>query len=305
MRNIFNKNYSVITFATNKFNYLQFAFNLARSILLRDDISIYIISNLNYPVPIELERNVFILPAKPEHAEMGIGMKLYMDEYLQTENSLFIDSDCICFGSLSKIFNDIKGQDVTVAGNMVNSNLWCTQDQADVIYKEFNLNHLIRFNGGLYYIKKSKTTQLIFDKARTIANNYDEYGFGRIKNKWINEEIPLSVAMMIYQQLPLNDNGTYMTDLFTDHRPYKLNVLKGKRLLKNPAVQHRYWYPALYSPIVLHFGGNNLFSYPYIAQIFLLKLNSIGFSVWISSALVSCFIHPLFRFYYFVKIFIK
>jgi len=52
---------------------------------------------------------------------------------------------------------------------------------------------------------------------------------------------------------------------------------------------------------VLHFGGSNLSSYPYISQAALLKLDNFGLPVWLSSAIVSVFVHPVFQFYYWLK----
>ena len=82
-RHLYSSDYSVLTFATNKLSYLELALNCARSILLHNDISIYIVSNLNFTIPDTLKSKVFIIPPMPGHAEMGIGMKLHIDQYLQ------------------------------------------------------------------------------------------------------------------------------------------------------------------------------------------------------------------------------
>ena len=276
----FDKNYSVLTFATNDQRYLKFAFNCARSILLFNDIDIYIVTNVETAIPNDIINNVFLLPAQTAHAKLGVGMKLYMDTYLQTQHSLFIDSDCLCFGSLKPIFTACAGKDIAVVGNIVASASWCGDEQAEIIKDNFGIDKLIRFNGGLYYMQKTPGTEQIFDKARAIADKYDDYHFARINGKWMNEEGPLSIAMMLHSQQPIADNGTYMTDLFTDIQPDKLNVLKGVSTLSNPAPlspRHREWYPEkTYSPIIIHFGGGNLKTYRYISQSVLLKLNSIG-----------------------------
>lgn len=296
--------YSVITFATNKTDYFKFALNCAQSILLHNDLPVYIVSNMDIAIPEKFRERIFIIPAKPEHAALGIGIKLYTDEYLQTEHTLFIDSDCICYDSLGKIFKACDGMDVSAAGNVVPTENWCGDELAKTIKDNWRLDKIIRFNGGFYYFRKSQLTTKIFDQARGIAEKYDEYGFVRIKDKWMNEEVPLSIAMTLNGQSPIADDGTYMTDTFTDHRPKQLNVLTGVRVLKNPALpsmQHRPWYPGSYSPVVLHFGGSNLSSYPYISQTALLKLDNFGLPVWLSSAIISGFLHPVFRFYYWLK----
>jgi len=296
--------HSVITFATNQLTYVKFALNCAQSILLHNDIPVFIVSNLDFSIPAKFKDHVFIIPPKPGHLLLGIGMKLHIDEYLQTEHTLFIDSDCICFDNLGDIFTACAGMDVSVAGNIVKAGSWCGEPLARVVKEHWGLDELIRFNGGLYYIKKSGTAHRIFDKAREIAVDYDKYGFDRIKNKWINEEPTLSIAMMLNNQKPIADDGRFMTDLFTDHRPGELNVLKGTRLLNNPPVPlpgHRAWYPAKYSPILLHFSGTRLNSYPYVSQGVLLQLRRIGIPVWAASFIVSVDVHFLFRVYHWFR----
>ncbi|MEO8884773.1 MAG: hypothetical protein ABI367_01845 [Mucilaginibacter sp.] len=303
-RHTFSADYSVITFATNKQSYVQFAFNCTRSILLHNDISIFIVSNLNFTIPEALKNNVFIVPARQEHVALGIGMKLHIDKYLQTPYSLFIDSDCMVYGSLAPVFEAAGNNDITVAGNITAAQNWCGNEQAETIKQHFGLTELIRYNGGLYYLKKSAHTTRMFDKARAIGEKYDEYGFSRINNKWINEEAPISIAITLNHQHPMPDNGQFMTDLFTNSRPDTLNVLTGAIQLKNPPLpsgKHRPWYPVAYSPIILHFGGSSINSYPYNSQIALLKLNDMGLPLWLSSFIVTLFIHVPYKMWYWFR----
>jgi hypothetical protein len=290
LRQPFNNEFSVITFATNKLSYVRFALNCAQSVLLYNDIRVYIVSNLNFKIPAHLKQNVFIISANDQHALSGIGMKLYIDQYIQTKQNLFIDADCLCYGSLEPIFKACEGKNVSVVGTIVNASEWCGTEQAKVIEKEFGINQLVRFNGGLYFIEKTKKTTQVFDFARSIFPHYDHYGFQRINNKWINEEGLISISMIKFNETPIADDGRYMTDLYTDPHPARLNVLNGTRELNNPPEgkpKHRPWYPkGKYSPIVLHFGGQKIHSFPYITQYALLKLSankiSINLSTWIS-----------------------
>ncbi len=300
--------YSVITFATNNSDYGRLALNCAQSVVLHNNLPVYIVSNLDLKIPDKFRGSIIKINAKPEDAILGIGMKLHIDEYIQTEHTLFIDADCICFGALGKIFDACKHADVSVAGNIAPVESWCQPVVAETINGEFDLTETIRFNGGLYYIKRSAAAKTIFGKARQIAEKYDHYQLNRSKSVWMNDEVPLSVAMMLYRQKPMADNGSFMTDLFTDHRPAKLNVLKGARLLQNqpyPMPKHRPWYPPKYAPVILHFGGNNLKSYPYKSQSLILKLNRFNLPVWLSSLIVNVFVHVPYRSYHWIMGFIR
>lgn len=293
--------YSIITFATNKTTYFEFALNCARSVLIHNDIPFYIVTNLHVVIPNELKQHVFIIRAEPEHAAMGIGIKLYTNHYLQTVETLFIDSDCLCFGKLQPIFDAAGKQSVSVIGTKVEAAKFCGDEQAKTINENFGISQLIRFNGGLYYLKKDEICHKIFEVARSIIPNYDKFGFSRIGGVHINEEGPLSISMIINKQAPIVDNGTYMTDLYTTPHPYGLNVLNGKSKLYNPESgepKYRSWYVGgNYSPIVLHFGGSSLKSFPYIKQNLLLYLNRIGLPIAFSSAIsllaieLPCFIY--------------
>lgn len=294
MRTKFSADYSVITFATNKLTYAWFALNCAQSIVIHNDLKVFIVSNLSFPIPAKFKQHIFVISPKPEHISLGIEIKLHIDEYLQTLHTLFIDSDCICFGDVSKIFDEARNQDVTVAGNIVPAQNWCGAQQAETIKKHFGLDELIRFNGGLYYIKKSTVSTVIYNKAREIAVQYDNLGFHRINDKGINEEGPMSIAMMLNRQQPMADDGSLITDTHTDQRPNTINVLTGELLMRNPSYpsrNHRSWYPTLYKPIILHFGGANLKAYPYRSQSLLLKLRATGAPVWLATVLVKIFIH--------------
>jgi len=296
------KDRSVLLLATNKREYLQFALNCAASIKLHNPgLQIFIATNIEVKEAIS---GVTFLSVSNELAKLYIEAKIYLDDFLQTEETLFIDSDCLCYGSLDPIFEACRGMDVTVIGRPVPLESYWGTGHSEFARKEFGIDKSILFNGGFYYFKKSELTKRIFDKAREISLKYDEYGFHRIKNKWKNEEDLLSIGMVANKQSPIADDGRFMTDLYTDHRPAILNVLKGERRLRNPAYpvrEPRGWYPATYSPVILHFGGSNLNSYPYVSQHWLLKLHKAGFSKAIASALVFIFIDVPFRSYYWIK----
>lgn len=293
MKRIFDKDHSVITFATNKPKYLNFAFNCARSVLLFNDINIYIVTNIEAPVPPDLNEKVFLIRPAPEHAAMGICIKLFTIDYVQTLHTLFIDADCLCYGDLNPIFEAAKPMSVTVAGNIVPSTNWVGDKFAKEMKVHWEIDKLIRFNGGMYYIKNNDTAKKIYATAQQITDNH-QYGYDVVKKKHINEEAQLSIAMTLHHQTPIPDDGRFMTDLFTDHRPNILNILRGDRVLNNPAPPaafHRPWYPKQYSPIILHFGGASINSYPYNSQKILLALKNIGIPAGINNLLVKTLIH--------------
>jgi hypothetical protein len=298
------KDRSVLLLATNKQEYLQFALNCADSVRLHNpDLPVFIATNVKADNP-KLQTGIKFIEVPEEIAQLYIEAKLHIDKFLQTEETLFIDSDCLCYGGLTPVFEACNGMDVTVVGRVIPlEQQWGTSGAA-FARKEFGINESILFNGGFYYIKKNAVATRIYDQARAISVKYDEYGFNRIKNKWKNEEDLLAITMIANKQRPIADDGQFMTDLFTELRPKVLNVLKGERLLQNPAYpspRHRSWYPSYYSPVILHFGGSNIRSYPYIAQSLLLKLRRNGVPAILSSIITFIFIHIPYKSYHWLR----
>ncbi|MES2428719.1 MAG: hypothetical protein V4560_17180 [Bacteroidota bacterium] len=293
---------SVILLATNQKKYLDFALNCAESIKLHNPgLPIFIATNI---ITDKEYRGVKFVPVSDEVAKLTIAAKIYLDQLIQTEETLFIDSDCLCYGNLDLIFNTCAGHNVTTVGRLISRGEEWGPKSAEHGMKNFGTDKFIIYNGGLYYIRKSDITNRIFEKARELYRKYDYYEFGRIKNGWVNEEQVFAIAMVLNNETPVADNGLLITDLYTDKRPRKLNVLTGNRLLRNftyPLTEPRSWYPAVFSPVVLHFGGDAIRSYPYISQVLLLKLNKIGYPVVLSSVIKYLLMDISFKTYHFIR----
>jgi len=294
---------SVLLLATNKQEYLQFALNCADSVRLHNpDLPIFIATNIK--IDSHTSRNdIKFLNVSEEIAELYLEAKLHLNDFLQTEETLFIDSDCLCYGDLTPIFEVCGDEDVTVIGKAIPIEGFWTGDGVRLARETLGIGYSMLFNGGFYYIKRSELTDQIFSAAREISGNYDAYGFHRIQNNWKNDEISFQIALAKYHQRPIEDDGRYMTDLFTDPRPV-LNVLKGKRRLRNitrTSDRNRPKYPPVYSPVILHFGGNNIRSYPYIAQSRLLKLHRNGVPAGLASIIVNIFMHIPYKTYHWLR----
>lgn len=288
---------SVLLLATNRQEYLQFALNCAASVNLHNPgLPVFIATNI---APTQSYPGVQFLNVSEELSKLFIEAKIYLDRFLQTEETLFIDSDCLCYGSLTPLFEACGGKDVTVIGRLIPlEDYW--SPNPEFARKEFSIDKSIIFNGGFYFLRKTELTERIFNRAREISVRYDEYGFNRIKNKWKNEEDLLSIAMIANKQEPIKDDGAFMADFSTDRQPLELNVLTGARILRNPAPGNKYrdWYPKTYSPILLHFGGSNLKTYPYVSQSLLLRLAKARVPKSIAAFIVACLLHIPYKTYH-------
>ncbi len=171
---------NVITIATGKYLYLEFAFNLARSFLWWNKdtgINFYLITDLDIALPFDLKDKIKIKLIKPDEVGSGFSSKLYLDKLAPQGQTLFIDSDCLVFSNLLYLFERFKGHAVSVVGTFIKDDEWF--GDIGKIRSSFNLPHLPKFNGGIYYLEKGEKANAVYDTARELEKSYDEIGFVR------------------------------------------------------------------------------------------------------------------------------
>lgn len=268
-----NKN--IITLATGKKFYFDLAINLARSFVVWNKhagIDFYIATDLNYELPDDLAGYIKIISLKPNQYGLGFSPKIHLDKIAPPGRTLFIDSDCLIFDNLLNVFERFEGKTVSVVGSHISSGEWF--GNIDIICKKFNLPHIPKFNGGLYYLENGPETTEIYKSAREIEKNYDEIGFVKLRNR-PNDEVIMALAMQIHNQTPVADDGKVMSDPQACPGGYKINIINGKRWLFNPPFPHplhQVWYPfEKVEPIIFHFLGSYTHDYPYRREAYRLK----------------------------------
>jgi hypothetical protein len=266
---------SVFTIATGSEVYLRYAFNLARSFALHNDVeqtSFYIVTDLRFAPPADLSF-VRSIDLPGEIASKGLSTKLHLDVLAPTEISLFLDADCLVFRNLEFIFERFRGHPVSVVGVAVADGDWCGPSAADLC-AQFGFASMPRFNGGLYYLEKGAVATSVYQTARQLQSRYDALGFHRHRG-WINEEPLVSLAMAVHSQVSIADDGCILSDLAAGLGHTDINVLDGKSVLYNPpppSTRHKWWQKTRgpYSPAVIHFTDG----FPYNRESFKLALKS-------------------------------
>ena len=266
---------SIFTIATGSEVYLRYAFNLARSFALHNDIeqtSFHVVTDLRCAPPTDLSFvRTIALPS--EITNKGLSTKLYLDVLAPTESSLFLDSDCLVFRDLRFVFDRFRGHAISVVGMAVADGNWCGPSAAALCSK-FGFASMPRFNGGLYYLEKGALAASVYQTARQLQSQYDILGFHRHRG-WINEEPLVSLAMAIHSQISIADDGSILSDLAAGLEHTDLDVLDGRSVLYNPpppSARHKWWQSTrgAYSPAVIHFADG----YPYNRESFKLALKS-------------------------------
>jgi len=262
-------NRNIITIATGKKLYMDLAVNLARSFFLwhrSADISFYIVTDNPQLFPDDITKLVKIITIKPGELGEGFSPKLYLDKLAPDGQTLFIDSDCLIFGDLSFIFKQFKGHSVSVVGNYIEDGEWFGDVAA--ICRRFNIPHLPKFNGGIYYLENGPEAVKVYNKARELEKQYDQIGFRRLRNR-PNDEVLMALAMQLYNQKPVDDDGTIMAEFVNFQSGIKSDLLSGTVELYNTPSHPNYqpsWHLQVAKPQIVHFLGHHNKLIPYIKE---------------------------------------
>jgi hypothetical protein len=266
---------SVLTIATGKKLYLDLALNLARSFFWwhpNTNITFQLATDQQEHIPADIGSKIQVIKINPGELGEGFSPKLFLDRLASEGQTLFIDSDCLIFGDLTRVFDAFKGHKVSVVGNYIADGEWFGDIKK--ICTDFKLPHLPKFNGGIYYLEKGPEADKVYKIARDLEKQYDEVGFVRLRNR-PNDEVLMALAMQLEGMTPLIDDGSIMSDPQACPGKYQLDVLNGRTLLINPPlpdVNHRDWYPfEKISPLVVHFLGYYTQHYPYRREVYRLE----------------------------------
>lgn len=265
---------NILTIATGKKLYVDLAVNLARSFYLwneNSNITFVIVTDLPQLIEEDVLKYSKIITVKKGELGEGFSPKLHLDQLAPEGQTLFIDSDCLIFGNLNNVFERFKGKSVSVIGGYIADGEWFGEIKD--ICQQFNVPHIPKFNGGIYYLEKGEIASKVYAKARELEKDYDKIGFVRLRDR-PNDEVLMALAMQIYGMTPLLDDATIMSDPQACPGGYKIDVIKGERWMLNPprpSPLRREWYPfEKIEPIIVHFLGYYTQHYPYLREVFLL-----------------------------------
>lgn len=252
------------------------AVNLIRSFLWwhpSTSINVQLVTDRPELLPAGIVDKIEIIQIQLNQYGIGFSTKLYLDEFAKDGQTLFIDSDCLIFGSLEFLFEKFKGNTVSVIGGYINNGEWFGDIKK--ICASYRIEKLPKFNGGIYYLEKGDLATKVYNDARAIEKLYDEIGFVRLRAQ-PNDEVIMALAMQLNNQKPITDDGRIMSDLQSCQGPYILNVIDGTAKLNNPPYpdpKHQNWYPfEKVSPIIVHFLGDYTSEYKYKLESYKLNL---------------------------------
>jgi len=193
----------------------------------------------------------------------GVRQKLYLDHYSPFEETLFLDADCLVFGSLKGIWEDCSAVDFGVFGNNITDirSWWYFADATPGFLA--GLRQIPRFNGGLYYFKKGAGTEAVFTLVRALADDYEESGLALFRQGVADEPL-FAVALGRLGLLALsNEEGQLATPDEFGFCTAHADVFAGRMTYKREGVER---------PVtVAHFFGEWTGTYLYLLEAFRLN----------------------------------
>lgn len=185
-----------------------------------------------------------------EDAHRSYMDKLELLKRAPYNENIFIDSDCIAFGDLNRFWAGFDGAtDFSAFGTTLPLDAtdgWFTREGAGKYSDQ--LDHLIYFHGGIYFIRRGATCDAIYGVARDIAAHYRDYRFRMFKNP--ADEPILALAMTVCGCLPAKREPWRIT-------LYNFTVYDEMDFFRRKLLYHRKGEPAGAPTecVLLHFGS--------------------------------------------------
>lgn len=239
-------NVGIITMAYGKQKYIDQAMTLARSLKIHmPGFKLGIITDRAEVDPI-FDDVINISDFKVA----GTLLKIRMYEDSPYQENFFIDSDCVVVRNFEDCLRDIRAYDFTPVCNQYlrdgDSDLWL-RDVGDAL-RRVNGESFPKFNGGVYFFRKSEQASAIFNRAYELLARQDELGILDFDSAGPGEETLIGLALAEMGMTDLyNDHGRLMRTPLNSSGPVTMDVMRGiSHFVKNGEAV---------SPAIVHFCG--------------------------------------------------
>jgi len=233
--------------------YVELAFNLARSFFHwnRDrSISFHLVTDLPLILPSDL-KEVVVNPVVAGRFGAGFSPKLWLDELAPAYQTLFVDSDCLCFGSLAPVFDRFAGKTVSVIGETRSTGEFF--GDIPTLCRNLKLPWIPVFVGAIYYLENSPAAKAVFAQARSFERDYDALGLVRLRGV-PNDEPLIALGMARHGLLPVPDDGGIKADAMHYLKFAEMDVLNGHIRVEKPVPGKSV--PSTASPVLFHFNSH-------------------------------------------------
>ena len=261
---------TIITIASGKKIYVDMACNLAMSFLLWNDpakINFNIVTDHPEYIPSFLQDKIKVIYKTSDELGGGFLSKLQIGNFIETSESIFIDSDCLVYGNLNPLFDAFKDHDVSVFGYNRTEGIdvgFC-KDIKSVIQSQ-GISYFPLICGSIYFARNNEISRKIFGFAKSMVKDYDSIGLVRLRNQE-NEEPLMAISMANFNQVPIGDFGNLKADRMF-YQYLSSNVLKGKARLWSKTLPVSEYSTLMSSePLIVHYNGAHADHFEYLSEV--------------------------------------
>lgn len=263
----------VLTIASGSDEYVMLAGALLKSIRLnapRESVAV-VTDRRDHPV---ISRFDHVIDFDARNGG-GFAQKLHLPAYAPFDETLYIDADCLAYGSLQElwaVFETVPS--VGVIARRTPTPFWCAD--LDRLPERYRLPSYLEFNGGLYYIRRGEASDAVFSEARAIFDRSDEFGLITFGGE-PGDEPAMALALSRAGVGAVDDRGRGM------RTPSALTGQATLDIARQRAAFVKWGSPV--APVLVHYAGGRWRRPIYRQQLLSLRLAGRGVPRPVASAL--------------------
>lgn len=193
-----------VTIATGDQKYYQMALNLLRSYRVNGGCELPFALICDRDCSIAREFDEMVLISNPCNSYLD---KLYLNRYAPYEETIFIDADILILNNIEILWEDFAPMDDFCC---YGRELPLESREGWFYYKDMGelqdrIPHGISMHGGVYYLRKTKRCDEIFDIALEITKHYHEYKFYYFKDPADEPILALAMVLASCKPCPMNE----------------------------------------------------------------------------------------------------
>lgn len=136
--------------------------------------------------------------------------KLSLGEYLPYDINIFIDSDCLAYSDLNRLFDYFaEADDFSCFGRVLpleDKTGWFEYQNLGELREK--VSYVVGLHGGIYYMRKGEICDRIFHDAREFVPDYPKFKFkGKFSNPGDEPLVALSMAVNDCHPIPFVPNA--------------------------------------------------------------------------------------------------
>jgi len=190
-----------------------------------------------------------LIHVNPERGR-DVKQKFFIDVYTPFRKTLFIDSDCLVFGSLEFAFNEFAGGKSIIPDRTFEISFGFPHGtDFPKLSAKTGFRSIPGFNGGVYYVEKNTVSAEIFRRARLIVEDFPSYGLREFRagGGCPNDELVFGLALAERNSPTVKLSRMLMEAPFGLEGKLHLDVIDGEVDFVR--------YGERVSPVIVHFCG--------------------------------------------------